>query len=157
MVVCSRTTAGRWKSTNFSGQFRMVIGSDFLAAPDGSPHLARFDQESRIVPLGEPVGFFEDGWVRAQASFRFQALAPITSMSLEFWAPPDAQPLSVTMKLSDGSEVTLTALSKYMPDDGNRLSDLVAAISELRHSATFAAPGAIVVLSNVRMGRKHTS
>jgi hypothetical protein len=87
----------------------MVIGSDFLAAPDGSPHLARFDQESRIVPLGEPVGFFEDGWVRAQASFRFQALAPITSMSLEFWAPPDAQPLSVTMKLSDGTEVTLTA------------------------------------------------
>src|SRR5947207_6515491 len=62
------------KSTHFSGQFRMVIGSDFLAAPDGSPHLARFDQESRIAPLGEPVGFFEDGWVRAQASFRFQAL-----------------------------------------------------------------------------------
>jgi len=44
-----------------------------------------------------------------------------------------------------------------MAGDGNRLSDLVAAISELRHSATFAAPGAIVVLSNVRMGRKHTS
>ena len=87
----------------------MVIGSDFLAAPDGSPHPARFDQESRIVPLGEPVGFFEDGWVRARAAFTFQALAPITSLSLELWAPPDAQPLSVTMKLSGGSEVTLTA------------------------------------------------
>jgi len=87
----------------------MAIGSDYLAAPDGSPHLARFDQESRIVPLGEPVGFFEDGWVRARAAFTFQALAPITSMSLELWAPPDAAPLSVTMKVSDGSEVTLTA------------------------------------------------
>ena len=87
----------------------MAIGSDFLAAPDGSPHLARFDQESRIVPLGEPTGFFEDGWVRARAAFSFQTLAPITSMSLELWAPPDAQPLSVTMKVSDGSEVTLTA------------------------------------------------
>ena len=87
----------------------MVVGSDFLAAPDGSPHLARLDQGSRIVPLGEPVGFFEDGWVRARASFRFQASAPITSLSLELWAPPDAQPLSVTMKLSDGTEVTLTA------------------------------------------------
>ena len=55
------------------------------------------------------------------------------------------------------SEIALKTLSKYMPGDGNRLPDLVAAISELRHSATFAAPGAIVVLSNVRMGRKHTS
>src|ERR1044071_1616687 len=87
----------------------MAIGSDYLATPDGSPHLARFDQESRIVPLGEPVGFFEDGWVRARAAFTFQALAPITSMSLDRWAPPDSPPLSVTMKVSDGSEVTLTA------------------------------------------------
>ena len=86
----------------------MVVGSDFFAAPDGSPHLARLDQESRIVPLGEPMGFFDDGWVRAHASFRFQASAPITSLSLELWAPPDAEPLSVTMKLSDGPEVTLT-------------------------------------------------
>ena len=87
----------------------MVVGSDFLAAPDGSPHLARLDQESRIVPLGEPVGFFADGWVRARASFRFQTSAPISSLSLELWAPPDAQPLSVTMKLSDGTAITLTA------------------------------------------------
>jgi hypothetical protein len=37
-------------------------------------------------------------------------------------------------------------LSRCMAGDGNRLPDLVAAISELRHSPTCAAPGAIVVL-----------
>ena len=61
------------------------------------------------------------------------------------------------VRRTDPTSRSRDRLSKYMAGDGNRLSDLVAAISELRHSATFAAPGAIVVLSNVRMGRKHTS
>jgi hypothetical protein len=87
----------------------MVDGPDFLAAPDGSPHPARFDPESRIMPLGEPVGFFPDGWVRAHAVFSVRALDRITSMSLEMWSPPDIEPLSITMKLSDSTGVTLTA------------------------------------------------
>jgi hypothetical protein len=33
-----------------------------------------------------------------------------------------------------------------MAGDGDRLADLVATISELRHCPTFAAPGAVVVL-----------
>jgi hypothetical protein len=39
-----------------------------------------------------------------------------------------------------------------MAGDGNRLPNLAAVISELRHSPTFAAPEAIVVLSDVRVG-----
>jgi len=87
----------------------MVDGPDFLAAPDGSPHPARFDPESRIAPLGDPVGFFPDGWVRAHAVFSVRAFDRITSMSLEMWSPPDTEPLSITMKLSDSTDVTLTA------------------------------------------------
>jgi hypothetical protein len=37
-------------------------------------------------------------------------------------------------------------LLKYIAGDGDRLPDLVATISELRHCPTFAAPGAVVVL-----------
>jgi hypothetical protein len=34
----------------------------------------------------------------------------------------------------------------YIAGDGDRLPDLVATISELRHCPTFAAPGVVVVL-----------
>jgi hypothetical protein len=44
------------------------------------------------------------------------------------------------------------ALPKHRAGVGDHLPDLVAAISGLRHSLTFAAPGAVVVLSNVRAG-----
>jgi hypothetical protein len=37
-------------------------------------------------------------------------------------------------------------LLKYIAGDGDRLSDLVAAISKLRHCPSFAAAGAVVVL-----------
>src|SRR5882672_3838624 len=37
-------------------------------------------------------------------------------------------------------------LLNYIAGDGDRLPDLVATISELRHCPTFAAPGAVVVL-----------
>jgi hypothetical protein len=87
----------------------MTIGSEFLAAVDGQPHFARLDAQSRVVPLGEAVGFFHDGWVRARAAFSVRALDTITSLSLELWLPPDTEPLSVTMKPSDAPEITLTA------------------------------------------------
>ena len=87
----------------------MTIGSDFLATGDGQLHLARIDAQSRVEPLGEPMGFFHDGWVRARARFSIRALDAITSMSLEIWSPPDTEPLSITVKLSYGPTTTLTA------------------------------------------------
>jgi hypothetical protein len=59
-----------------------------------------------VAPLGEPKGLFRDGWMRAHAMFRFQALATVTSMSLEIWAPQGDDPLTVTLKLSGENEVT---------------------------------------------------
>ncbi|MBV9018409.1 MAG: hypothetical protein JO058_22390 [Alphaproteobacteria bacterium] len=92
-----------------TGLLTMTIGSDFLATGDGQPHLARIDAQSRVEPLGEPVGFFEDGWVRAHARFSIRALDAITSISLEVWSPPDAEPLSITVQVSHGPTTTLTA------------------------------------------------
>jgi hypothetical protein len=66
----------------------MTIGSDFLAGVDGQPHSARIDAQSRVVPLGEAMGFFEDGWVRAQAAFSVRALDNVTSLSWELWCRP---------------------------------------------------------------------
>ena len=79
----------------------MAIGSDFLAGLDGQPHSARIDAQSRVVPLGEAMGFFEDGWVRAQAAFSVRALDNVTSLSLELWVPPDAERLTITMRPSN--------------------------------------------------------
>jgi hypothetical protein len=64
----------------------------------------------------------------------FMAIASLSTAKTIFWKPSG---LLMSLRSSDSegrSEVTLTALSKYMPGDGNRLSDLVAAVSELRHS-----------------------
>jgi hypothetical protein len=87
----------------------MSVGSDFLAGVDGRPHFARIDAQSRVVPLGETVGFLHDGWVRKQAAFSVRALDNITSLSLELWAPPDAEQLSITMKQPDVPAITLAA------------------------------------------------
>ncbi len=64
---------------------------------------------SAVAILGEPEGFFRDGWVRAHAVFRCQALDTITSMSLEIWAPPGDEPLTVTLKVPGENEVTVPA------------------------------------------------
>ncbi|HEY4472549.1 MAG TPA: hypothetical protein VGN21_15340 [Stellaceae bacterium] len=87
----------------------MTIGSDFLAGLDGQPHSARIDAQSRVVPLGEAMGFFEDGWVRAQAAFSVRALDNVTSLSLELWVPPNAEQLTITMRPSNAPEITLAA------------------------------------------------
>jgi hypothetical protein len=87
----------------------MAIGSDFLAGLDGQPHSARIDAQSRVVPLGEAMGFFEDGWVRAQAAVSVRALDNVTSLSLELWVPPDAEQLTITMRPSNAPEITLAA------------------------------------------------
>jgi hypothetical protein len=87
----------------------MSIGSDFLTGLDGRQHVARIDAQSRVVPLGEAVGFFHDGWVRKEAAFSVRALDSITSLSLELWVPPDAEQLTITLKPSDMPEITLAA------------------------------------------------
>jgi len=87
----------------------MTIGSGFLAGVDGQPHPARIDAQSRVVPLGEAMGFFEDGWVRAQAAFSVRALDNVTSLSLELWVPADAEQLTITMRPSNAPEITLAA------------------------------------------------
>src|SRR5215813_2839896 len=87
----------------------MSVGSDFLAGVDGRPHSARIDAQSRVVPLGEAAGFLHDGWVRKQAAFSVRALDNITSLSLELWAPPYPEHLSITMKQPDVAAITLAA------------------------------------------------
>ena len=57
----------------------------------------------------ELMGFFEDGWVRAQAAFSVRALDNVTSLSLELWVPPDAEQLTITMRPSNAPEITLAA------------------------------------------------
>jgi hypothetical protein len=71
--------------------------------------LLPLDPQSRAIPAGEPVGIFSDGWVRARSVFKFLALDAITSMSLEIWSPPDAEPLTLTLALGEEPAVTLTA------------------------------------------------
>jgi hypothetical protein len=65
------------------------------------------DAASRVVLLGKPTGFFRDGWVRAHAAFRCRARDRITSMSLQIWAPPGAEPLTLTLKVPGEKEATV--------------------------------------------------
>lgn len=67
------------------------------------------DSPSKVVLVGEPTGFYFDGWVRARAAFRCRAVDPITSMSFEIWAPPGDAPLTLTLRALGESEVTLSA------------------------------------------------
>ena len=107
----------------------MTIGSDFLAGVDGQPHSARIDAQSRVVPLGEAMGFFEDGWVRARAAFSVRALDNVTSLSLELWVPPDAEQLTITMRPSNAApagRVTVLQFPLEIPPLGERRIELTA-------------------------------
>jgi hypothetical protein len=87
----------------------LTINFDSLPAPDGQRPLLPLDLQSRVAPLGEPAGLFPDGWVRARSVFEFLALDSITSMSLEIWSPPHAEPLALTLALAGEPAVTLMA------------------------------------------------
>jgi hypothetical protein len=69
--------------------------------PIASPGMVKF--------LGKSTGYFSDGWVRSHAVFRFQALNAITSMSLQIWAPPADEPLTVTLRVPGENETTVAA------------------------------------------------
>src|SRR5437762_4582009 len=107
----------------------MTIGSGFLAGVDGQPHPARIDAQSRVVPLGEAMGFFEDGWVRAQAAFSVRALDNVTSLSLELWVPADAEQLPITMRPSNAPEITLAAPPGRVDRKSTRLNSSHRCIS----------------------------
>ena len=70
---------------------------------------ALLDPESPVVMIGEPVGVFDDLWVRQYAAFSFRAQGAITSMSVEVWTPPEADPFVLTVRLGHEPEVTTTA------------------------------------------------
>jgi hypothetical protein len=61
-----------------------------------------------VVLLGKPAGFFRDGWVRAHAGFRCRASDRITSMSLQIWAPPGGEPLTLILKVSGEDAVSVS-------------------------------------------------
>ena len=66
------------------------------------------DPQSKAVLVGEPAGFYGDGWVRARAVFRCRAVEAITSMSLQIWAPPGDERLALTLRTPAEADVTLT-------------------------------------------------
>ena len=86
-----------------------MIDPDTLAVPHGQRSLLPLDLHSRVVPVGESVGLFPDGWVQARSAFEFLALDTITSMSLEIWSPPHPEPLALTLALAGEPPVTLKA------------------------------------------------
>ena len=87
----------------------LMIDSDSLAVADGQRSLLPLDLHSRVVPVGEPVGLFPDGWVQARSAFEFLALDTVTSMSLEIWSPPHPEPLALTLALPGEAPVMLKA------------------------------------------------
>jgi hypothetical protein len=70
---------------------------------------ALLDPESPVVMIGEPTGLFDDLWVRQHAAFSFRAQGAITSMAVEVWTPPEADPFVLAMKLGHEPEVAMTA------------------------------------------------
>jgi hypothetical protein len=66
------------------------------------------DAQGGAVLLSNPTGFFRDGWVRAHASFRCKVPDRITSMSLQIWAPPGDEPLTLTLKVPGQHDVTVS-------------------------------------------------
>jgi hypothetical protein len=70
---------------------------------------ALLDPESSVVMIGEPVGVFDDLWVRQRAAFSFRAQAAITSLSVELWTPPKADPFSLAVRLAGEPELMTTA------------------------------------------------
>jgi len=73
------------------------------AADDSAPA-----SPSKAVLVGEPTGFYSDGWVRARLVFRCRAVEAITSMSLRIWAPPGDERLALTLRAPAEADVTLT-------------------------------------------------
>jgi hypothetical protein len=87
-----------------------IIKFEPEAVPSGEPLVELpLASPSTVALLGEPTGFFRDGWVRAHGVFRCQALDTITSMSLEIWSPPGDEPLTVTLRVQGENEVTVPA------------------------------------------------
>lgn len=66
------------------------------------------DPVSPVVLLGKPTGFFRDGWVRAHAAFSCRASDKISSISLQIWAPPGDEPLTLTLRVPGENEVTVS-------------------------------------------------
>jgi hypothetical protein len=79
------------------------------AADDEAIVAALLDPESSVIMIGEPTGLFDDLWVRQHAAFSFRAQAAITSMSVEVWTPPEADPFVLAMKVGHEPEVTMAA------------------------------------------------
>jgi hypothetical protein len=64
-------------------------------------------QWARWCFLANPRGSFATAGVRAHAAFRCRALDKITSMSLQIWAPPGDEPLTLTLKVPGEKEATV--------------------------------------------------
>jgi len=63
-----------------------------------APMRLPIDRESRVSLVGDPIGFFPDGWVRAHAVLRCRAAAEVASISLKLWAPKRGEPLSLILR-----------------------------------------------------------
>ncbi len=76
--------------------------------PRPEPGDSPLNSESKVVLVGEPTGFYSDGWVRARMVFKCRAVEAITSMSLRIWAPPGDERLALTLRVPAETDVTLT-------------------------------------------------
>jgi hypothetical protein len=84
---------------------------EFLPPPEPGAYGLRLDPESRVAVLGEPAGFFRDGWVVSGARLECRALQAVTSMSLELWVPPGDGELTVTARVS-GAPIAAVRVAK---------------------------------------------
>jgi hypothetical protein len=66
------------------------------------------DPQSKALIVGEPEGFYSDGWVRARAVFRCRAVEAISSMSVQIWAPPGDERLALTLRAPAPAEADVT-------------------------------------------------
>jgi hypothetical protein len=97
---------GTWPSETIRG---IASKASLAQGDDEAFDAALLDPESPVVMIGEPIGVFDDLWVRQQAAFSFRAQGAITSMSVEVWTPPEADPFVLAMKLGHEPEVAMTA------------------------------------------------
>jgi hypothetical protein len=112
-VGCHATPV-RWpveaaRSLRRSPPVKKTASADPLPAADQAFEGALLDPESPAVILGDPIGVFEDLWVRQHAAFSFRAQGTIMAMSVELWTPPEAEPLVLTMRMGSEPETALTA------------------------------------------------
>jgi hypothetical protein len=107
-------TPARWPA-EASPESRRLPPIKGIASTDPRPFVdeafvtALLDPESPAVMLGEPIGVFEDLWVRQHAAFSFRAQGAITAVSVEVWTPPEADPFVLTVKRENEPGTTLTA------------------------------------------------